>query len=75
MRILLNRDGITTLLTGKHVNISYDFIPNIYTRSKLYKNEYYILDRIEKDKTEMYVDVYYKFSFEKSHEDDKIINE
>ncbi len=58
MKLILNRDNLTTFLETKG-----SFIPKIYTKSSIFKNEYYQLESIENGIAK------YTFLYERSHED------
>ena len=62
MKIILNRDNVTSFLETKDT-----FIPKIYTKSSIFKNEYYILETIKDGIAK------YKFMYEKSHVTDDFI--
>lgn len=61
MKLILNRENVTTFLETKG-----SFIPKIYTKSSIFKNEYYILKNINNGVAT------YEFSYERGHDDDVI---
>lgn len=62
MKMILNRDNLTTLLETKGT-----FIPKIYTKSSIFKNEMYELQKIENGIA------HYEFLYERSHCDGLIV--
>lgn len=61
MKIILNRENVTQFLETKG-----SFLPKIYTKSSIFKNEYYELETIENGIGK------YRFLYEKSHDDNII---
>lgn len=61
MKIILNRDNVTQLLETKG-----SFVPKIYTKSSIFKNEHYELEKIENGVAS------YKFLYEKPHDENII---
>ncbi len=61
MKLILNRDNVTSFVETKG-----SFIPKVYTKSSIFKNEYYELKNITNGIAT------YEFIYEKGHDDDVI---